>query len=578
MRSPSGPAAELRVACGARCLALAVAVVAMGCSPEPPERLPGALKRLGEPTGHATLGVSTRPVVGPGPNGVLRLQLPARSEGVLHLAAGGAPTSCAAWLDAGADPTRLATLAVSADAWSEAAVPVAVDLEADLRLECDDTSAVWARPHLVPTTHSQDAASPLFVLISVDTLRAASVSGFGAAETATPELLLRSREGLRFTAAASEATWTLPSHRALLFSQFPARADWPQPSSSLALELSRQGFVTLALTGGGFVNSKWGFGRGFDRYDGDPAAEKDLRGVIEREALPLVERFADAPTFLFLHTYAVHRTTTLSEVLGIQKCAPSVRGKCVRETGLQQRLGSPSWKIYFKAPGALRYYHELVREADRDLALLFEALERHAETRPVLVVLVSDHGEAFGENGQSGHGLSLPPLDPIVHIPFLVWGPGLVPAGRVSSRAVSLLDVAPSMLAAAGAEVPTAMRGANLWPLWSGVAEPAGKSWALSQSGQHWAIRSANRKLIARREDEGAWVHQLFDLERDPREAKDLAPGRPAEVAELRQVLEAKVRDLGADIDAPDMLSEVEAARGADNDLRQQLEALGYAE
>ena len=110
----------------------------MGCSPEPPERLPGALKRLGEPTGHATLGVSTRPVVGPGSNGVLRLQLPARSEGVLHLAAGGAPTSCAAWLDAGADPTRLATLAVSADAWSEAAVPVAVDLEAIAREEQDE--------------------------------------------------------------------------------------------------------------------------------------------------------------------------------------------------------------------------------------------------------------------------------------------------------------------------------------------------------------------------------------------------------------------------------------------------------
>jgi tetratricopeptide (TPR) repeat protein len=105
-----------------------------------------------------------------------------------------------------------------------------------------------------------------------------------------------------------------------------------------------------------------------------------------------------------------------------------------------------------------------VADADAQIARLLSALgERRART---LVVAASDHGEAFGEHGEIGHSVFT--YDTTLRVPLLIQGPG-VPAGRVVTDAVSLVDVAPTMASLAGLGAFDA-DGRDLSPAFGGAA------------------------------------------------------------------------------------------------------------
>jgi arylsulfatase A-like enzyme len=409
----------------------------------------------------------------------------------------------------------------------------------------------------------------LIVLVSIDTLRADHVAGFGGRTDLTPELARRGAEGLLFTAASSEGIWTLPSHSALLFSRFPGLDPVERDSMSMTLAeaFSSAGFATLGLTGGGWVSAKLGFSKGFDHYAGVGDHDDDFRGLIEGEMLSMIERFASVPTFLFLHTYSVHRQTQ-----AIRNWIRRVR-----------YIRSPENRA--RAREMAEHYAELVREADTDLAVLFSTLARQASKRPVLLVLISDHGQALGEHGFVDHGVTVPLFDELVHVPFLVWGPGIVPAQRTSSFSVSLADVAPSLLASAGIAIPPNMQGTNLWPLWSGSntentthAAPRG----VTHHKRYWSLRSASRKLIVGLRKGRDPDIFLFDLAADPLERINLASSRPEEVLVLRGQLEARLRELGIkemiSTDKLDSNDHIDTIVLEDEKLRDRLRALGYLE
>jgi arylsulfatase len=409
-----------------------------------------------------------------------------------------------------------------------------------LHLDCegrggDREPVVWAQPLAIP--QDWKGASPLIVLVSLDTLRADHVTGFGGVDL-TPNLGAIADEGLRLLNASSEGSWTLASHYSLLFSRMYGFPVDSKPLTSLAQALADSGFITAGLTGGGFMGAAFNYHLGFDHFAEYGTGTDDLPFVLA-DVLPTIRRFEDAPTFVFLHTYAVHESPP-------------------NEVAWHEKHGV--WAVFRPNPRqvarARAFYAKIVRRTDAQLAPLLNALRKIGKTRPVLLVITSDHGEAFGEHRNFRHGFGDRDVtlhDEVIHVPTIVWGPGIIPAGQASPRPTMLVDIAPSILAAAGIASPGSMLGTNLWPLWSrdGADEVRPTLGSVSHTEGVWSLRTETAKLIvemSRRR--GSRGFELYDLESDPGERANLAAARPKEVAAMRAQLRQRLSELGVPLPA----------------------------
>ena len=102
-------------------------------------------------------------------------------------------------------------------------------------------------------------------------------------------------------------------------------------------------------------------------------------------------------------------------------------------------------------------YDGEVADADRQVERLLDGLASSGDRARVIAV-VSDHGESLGEHGESTHGMLL--YDGALRVPHVIAGQGVPAATR--REAVTILDVAPTVLAAAGVGTPSTMEGRNL--------------------------------------------------------------------------------------------------------------------
>jgi arylsulfatase A-like enzyme len=223
-------------------------------------------------------------------------------------------------------------------------------------------------------------------------------------------------------------------------------------------------------------------------------------------------------------------------------------------------------------------YLENVAYADSLVGRVLQMLDRHGRYDDALVVLASDHGEAFMEHGRFLHSQNV--HREVLHIPLVVKWPRSVTGFRgIVDEPVSLLDLVPTLvdgLALDGAA--DGFQGRSLLPLVFGGQGGARPFYAVTR-GANGPNQAAMPKLML---ESGGWrVHftplrgttELYDAARDPLEKKDLAPERPLEALLLRQSLQMQSawnRDLlrHEDPDAPDGELDAEEI--------EQLEALGY--
>ena len=298
------------------------------------------------------------------------------------------------------------------------------------------------------------APAPNFVVISVDTLRRDALRAFDSSAPALPNIDALTARSARFTHAIAPAAWTLPSHASLLTGVYPNRhgavhrdATISRAAPMLPGELARRGYETVAFTDGGFLDTSYGFGRGFQRFDsarsrGVPALPWLPRGggpgppgdsdLFARAAAYLARRPAGKPLFLFVHTYAVHDYYQ----------GPSRDGArnldCL--TG-QARCTSEEWAALGQ------HYRGELQRLDDAVGRLLAATRSSLGGRPTYVVLLSDHGEGLDPaSGATHHGGTL--SREVVTVPMLVAGPDV--AARDVDTPVSLVDVAPTLLALAG--------------------------------------------------------------------------------------------------------------------------------
>jgi arylsulfatase A-like enzyme/cytochrome c-type biogenesis protein CcmH/NrfG len=352
---------------------------------------------------------------------------------------------------------------------------------------------------------------------------------------------------------------TLPAHATLLTGEHPAQHGvrnngsfrLEEARTTLAEILRERGWRTAAFVSSYVLDAQFGLQQGFDAYDGPLSSADTAAGIHEPEraataitdaAVAWLAGRGPEPFFLWVHYFDPHAPYTPPEPFR------------------SRHTGTP--------------YDGEVEYMDREIGRLLEALRRLPEPIRPLIAAAGDHGESLGEHEEETHGLYL--YEATLRVPLILAGPG-VPARGADAREATLLDLAPTLLAALRLPAPSPLPGRDLL---APPAPPQGAARTISfaetllpclnfgWSGSE-AIADGPLKLIR-----GAGT-ELYDLAADPGEADDLAARRPADRRRLEALLDSQRRSVARG-GGPPGAGGGAAPAPPDAEARARLESLGY--
>ncbi|MBI2894178.1 MAG: sulfatase-like hydrolase/transferase [Deltaproteobacteria bacterium] len=361
------------------------------------------------------------------------------------------------------------------------------------------------------------------VLVTIDALRADHVSAYGYRRPTTPALDRLARQGTLFERAYAPATSTRMTFPALFcgrsiahlpYAEKQGRYELAASATTVAEILSGAGIRTAGIPTSLVFKVSRGVEQGFSDwiypYDErrDRAAVRESARHVARAALGWLDEHAGQRFFLWAHLEEPHNPYL-------------------------PHPGTPSsW-----TDRAGRYDGE-IRFADQALGEILRRLDQSDLRTTTAVIVTADHGEMLGEHGITFHGLL---YEPALRVPLVVRVPGLPPARRVASP-VSLLDLAPTILALQRLPTPRTMEGRSLVgplaathsltprPLFAECRRITGDRNVMA------AVIEGNHKVIL---DLTARRLELYDVVRDPRERLDQSRADPTRAARLRGLLDS---------------------------------------
>ena len=414
------------------------------------------------------------------------------------------------------------------------------------------------------------------LLVVVDALRADHLGCYGYTERPTSPFIdgLAARSVV-FDAAVSTASHTVPATLSLLTGIYPHRHgnQWFSETRSfrrpeamvrpevpggieLAGELfARAGYRTGAVVANPWLRPEYGFGRGFETFRHQRRRWRRA-SEVNREARALLDRWGDAPFFLYVHYMDVHAPYEPPDRYGRAFAPP--QGRVVYR---RQRLDEVSETDLEYTRAA---YDAEIRTLDDHLADLVEALAERDLARRTLIVFTSDHGDEFHEHGGLSHGFTL--FEEVVRVPLFFFHPELEARARRVRAPVSAVDVLPTIAELVGVASGRDLDGISLaaWVLGSG--EPPAERLLVSEHGNLKAVRRGSEKWIRSADEEG---DRGFDLARDPGERHPVEGAAPPAIRERLAALPLGASDLTAQ---PVEASADEAL------LEEELRALGYVQ
>ena len=419
--------------------------------------------------------------------------------------------------------------------------------------------------------------SPNLVLIDIDTLRADHLGCYGYFRNTSPNLDRLAKEGVLFKDSHATAIATGPGQTSIITGlapihhhfymtpySLPNLIDFDDDIPTLA-ELIQDvvgGYTTAAFDN--LINFKSHmdqFVRGFEYYVNATRSAKPIHhhlvgGDLNARLLPWLKAHAEERFFLFVHYWDPH--TPYNQPDDYREIFSHVPGHLDDLEVKRAPAGYdyvPGWgkadeicEIWGSAAegrewtvdlydGEIRYVDELVGQVIRTL----ESLGLLEDT---VVIITSDHGEQLGQHGMWGHGML---HEAVIYVPLIIWGPSVVPAGKVVSGYAQQADIAPTILALLGADETKLPRfdGMNLLPVIEGQ-EPL--------RDKMFAETSASRAML-----DGRWKYirtyyldqeELYDLQSDPMEVNNLASQEEFVLEDMRGQLSAWIREgLGGQAD-----------------------------
>lgn len=452
------------------------------------------------------------------------------------------------------------------------------------------------------------AAPPPIIVYLIDTLRADRVGLYGSAAGLTPNIDGLARDAVVFEQAYAAAPWTLPSIGSMFTGQFlnqHSLIDFtrilPPEAQPLGRLLADTGYRNAVFMWNSLAakvaDKRWGFEVSFIGVK--PFVQFDLGG-----AMKWVERVGDKPFHLYLHTTEPHNPY-MAPAEWRQRHCPQVSDALLQEINARTNQFRLMTKVKSQMKGgrlndnsaeqqtAMKWlndnadairglYDANVAWADNRVGEMIAFLKQRNIWDRCVFVVVADHGEEFGEHGGWQHDQSL--YEELIRVPLILKLPAQAHAGRRVATPVSLVDLAPTLLGLASRPPPTRPQdGRSLLGLLADGADSAAGPRVVSvrcnvqkhyrpfkeMRGDHnVAVRDGRLKAI--------WNVQLkslelYDLQTDPAEQRNIAAERSADAARL------------ADFAATWWAAQPEATRPGptaqlDRRARDTLKNLGYIE
>lgn len=409
------------------------------------------------------------------------------------------------------------------------------------------------------------------IIVSIDTLRADRLGCYGYDRGTSPHLDAFAQEAVRFEDCWATSCKTAESHMSLFtslpptahgISNFSPRLDLPvralaENRITLPQVLRRAGRFNSAVCCGANLQGAMGFQRGFeDRFvselvDVSVIVDRALADVDAAQAQP-------KPWMQFVHTYQVHAPYVPPREFR-ERFAPKLDGVVAeREAELADKPFNEVFKFLnfgwweglkdfgpHEAQQLSQLYDGEVAYTDQEFGRFVEGCKQRGVWDRAIVVVLSDHGEEFGEHGHFEHDQL---YREHLHVPLLVRLPGGRLGGTTVAGPCSLIDVMPTLLDLLGLQGPETMTGRSLVDaMTSGRTngDPVLAERMMFADSYAATLRTADEALVFRANPtaEGADERpgpgpepghaasegriEIYDLRADPGQLEDLGSGAP---------------------------------------------------
>jgi arylsulfatase A-like enzyme len=317
-----------------------------------------------------------------------------------------------------------------------------------------DGMFLWGAPLLEAQTADE---RPPIVLITLDTVRRDALGPYGGDRARTPGLTAFAEHASVYERAYSTSPWTLPAHASIFTGLYPSRHGAGVNSNylgayhkTLAELLHRAGYDTAGFAGGLLCRFPSGLAQGFLTYR-DPEGFETPDAVLTEKAAARIANVKHTPLFLFANYFGAH--FPFGSSAANTAVTPLFQLAISGDSNAWERVVGGEVAPLAADVDAMRdAYLAEVSETDAAVSKLFDALRRARLYDRALIVVVSDHGELLGERGFFMHGSRLD--DELVAIPLMIKWPHQR-SGTRERELVSIVDLFPTILGAAGVEAPS---------------------------------------------------------------------------------------------------------------------------
>jgi arylsulfatase A-like enzyme len=417
---------------------------------------------------------------------------------------------------------------------------------------------------------SPAADRPNILFILADDLGYGDTGCYGQKQILTPSIDRIASEGIRFTQAYAGSTVCAPSRCSLMTGLHTGHATVRGNKRPEAGLRPGEPDVPTLLKSAGYSTAlfgKWGLGgpgtgsvpnmRGFDQffgyldqlhahnyYPGHLWENQDeffltsnwfdqrkdyAPDLFTKRALEYLRHPPGAPFFMYLCYTIPHADNELGTLTGNGMEVPDNRFYSDRD-----------W------PDVEKNFAAMVTRMDSDIGRILDLLRETGLDRDTIVFFTSDNGphkegghnpDFFDSNGPL-RGIKRDLYEGGIRVPFIVRWPGRIPAGTVSDQVVAFWDFLPTAATIAGAEIPPGRDGRSILQALRGERQqaPAPLYWEFHERGFAQAVRAGDWKGV--RPDVGRRI-ELYDLNRDPAEQRDVAANHPEVRKEIARLMEA---------------------------------------
>jgi len=450
---------------------------------------------------------------------------------------------------------------------------------------------------------------PNIIVFLADALRADHLGCYGHTVATSPALDRFSKQSVVFEQCYSQAPWTKPSIASISTGLLPrvhqaGISHWDVPHLhdfpvqrlrdrfvTLAEALKEVGYHTAMFLANPMVQAGFGFEQGFDLYRYLPGAP---RRVVDA-ALKWLTDEAREPFFLFIHEIDPHGPYTpadeVFEELFAAPLKPTLDALPAKDRQLLQEFrgfyanyqqgkvkGKPN--LSNLSPPGLEYLRHLydaeIAGADRLLDQLLGHLEAANTMQRTVVVFTSDHGEAFNEHRNFGHGKTV--FDEEIHVPLVIRPPGRSLGHRVPWT-VSLYDLYPTLVTLAGGSVPSYVQARTLLDQDGGLVVSRDRR-VFSDLDHYvaetdrWDSCMVEGAVKVMTQGNGKWT-AFYDRAADPTEDSDLAGKATRRGSRLRRSIKVFEAEGRKHLALAESFGQAEWTTGTQQQ-HQDLGALGY--